>query len=288
MIHTISRILCQPRVCGGLQDSTTITSQHSLVDGGANINITNNISNLTNVHAITPFQISVAVNKDSNVSSYCTHYGILPLSRDDGRIFNVKCYYCPDAVETIISPAAVLVSSTVFCQWTQLGFKDSSLPGYLKFSNATNNVSMTISLICRNGLYYCHTNAYVHDIAPIRPKAHKLYSGERPTPTTKSRQTESELWLLRFGSPCESQLTYLPSCVTGLPTKFEWHPFRYIDFKEQAYARKQPVNKSAERLPECGSEFYMDFGFISASTSAYNQPNKQTDRVVLSYDGYSA
>ena len=108
VIHTISFILCQPRVCGGLQVSTTITSQHSLVDGGANINITNNISNLTNVHAITPFQISVAVNKDSNVSSYCTHYGMLPLSRDNGKIVNVKCYYCPDAVETIISPAAVL------------------------------------------------------------------------------------------------------------------------------------------------------------------------------------
>jgi hypothetical protein len=32
----------------------------------------------------------------------------------------------------------------------------------------------------------------------------------------------------------------------------------------------------------------MDFGFISASTSDYKQPNKQTDRVVLSYEGYSA
>ena len=97
-----------------LHDSTTITSQHRLVDGGANINITDDISNLTDVRAITPFQISVAVNKCNNVSSYCTHYGMLPLSRDDGQIFNVKCYYCPDVVETIISPTAVLASSTVF------------------------------------------------------------------------------------------------------------------------------------------------------------------------------
>ncbi len=147
---------------------------------------------------------------------------------------------------------------------------------------------MTISLICRNRLYYCQTNTYVHDIAPLQPKAQKLYTGERPTPTTKARQTESELWLLCFGSPCKSQLTSLPSCVTGLPTKFKWHPFRYIDFKEQAYARKQPVNKSAERLPESGSEFYMDFGFMRALTSDYKRPNKKTDRVVLSYDGYSA
>jgi len=247
------------------------------VDGGANINITNDISILTDVQHTTPFQILVAVNKGANVSSYCTHYGMLPLSRDDGQILNVKCYYCPDAVETIISPTAVLASSTVFCKWTQHRFKDPSIPGYLKFSNATNNVSMTISLICKNGLYYCQTTAYVQDSTPLRPKVQKLYSRERPTPTTKARQTESELWLFWFGSPCESQLHHLPTCVTGTPTKFEWHPFRYIDFKEQAYARKQPVNKTSERLPECGREYYMDFGFMRASTADYKKPNKQTD-----------
>ena len=213
---------------------------------------------------------------------------MLPLTRDDGHSLHVNCYYCADAVETIISPTAVLASSTVFCQWTQIGYKDPTLPGSLKFSNATNNVSMTISLTCRNGLYYCQTDTYAQDITPVRTKTYKLYTGERPKPTTKARQIESELWLLRFGSPCESQLNTLPLRVTGLPSKFEWHPFRYIDFKEQAYARKQPVNKFAKRLPQCGSEFYMDFGFMRSSTSDYKKPNKQTDRVVLSYDGYSA
>jgi hypothetical protein len=32
----------------------------------------------------------------------------------------------------------------------------------------------------------------------------------------------------------------------------------------------------------------MDFGFMRSSTSDYKKPNKQTDRVVLSFDGYSA
>jgi hypothetical protein len=32
----------------------------------------------------------------------------------------------------------------------------------------------------------------------------------------------------------------------------------------------------------------MDFGFIQSSTDDYKHPNKQTDRVVLSYDGHSA
>jgi hypothetical protein len=32
----------------------------------------------------------------------------------------------------------------------------------------------------------------------------------------------------------------------------------------------------------------MDFGFIRSSTEDYKCPNKSTDRVVISYDGYSA
>jgi hypothetical protein len=148
---------------------------------------------------------------------------------------------------------------------------------------------MTISLTCRNGLYYCHTDTYAPDHTPTRTKLNKVYSGDpRPTPTTKARQTKFELWLLRFGSPCKSQLRNLPSCETGTPPKFKWHPFRFVDFKEQAYTRKQPVSKLAECLPKCGTEFYMDFGFMLASTSDYKRPNKDTDRVVLSYDGYSA
>ena len=32
----------------------------------------------------------------------------------------------------------------------------------------------------------------------------------------------------------------------------------------------------------------MDFGFIRSSTEDYTRPNKATDRVIISYDGYSS
>ncbi len=32
----------------------------------------------------------------------------------------------------------------------------------------------------------------------------------------------------------------------------------------------------------------MDFGYMQASTSNYTQPNKATDRVIYSWDGYSS
>jgi hypothetical protein len=51
---------------------------------------------------------------------------------------------------------------------------------------------------------------------------------------------------------------------------------------------KQPANKSAERIEECGAKFVMDFGVMRFSTDDYAQPNKLNDRIVLSYDGYSS
>jgi hypothetical protein len=73
-----------------------------------------------------------------------------------------------------------------------------------------------------------------------------------------------------------------------MPTNLACHPFHYADYKEQARIRKQPATKYADRLEECGAEFYMDFGFMRSSTSDYAKPNKLTNRIVLSYDGYSS
>jgi hypothetical protein len=59
-------------------------------------------------------------------------------------------------------------------------------------------------------------------------------------------------------------------------------------FKEQAYIRWQPAQKTAERIPGCASEFFMDFGFLRASTDDYKCPNKILDRIVHLYNGYCA
>jgi hypothetical protein len=55
---------------------------------------------------------------------------------------------------------------------------------------------MTISLTCRNGLYYCQTDTYIQGTTPTQPYINKLYIGDCPKPTTKAKQIESELWLL--------------------------------------------------------------------------------------------
>ena len=85
-----------------------------------------------------------------------------------------------------------------------------------------------------------------------------------------------------------TQLDVLPQNTTGLPTTLDYHPFRFIDFKEQARIRKQAAQCSAVQAHERQRRFYMDFGFMRASALDYSRRDKAKDRVVFSYDGYSS
>jgi hypothetical protein len=81
-------------------------------------------------------------------------------------------------------------------------------------------------------------------------------------PTSKARQVESEVWMLRFGSPGKHQLDILPSNVIGMPAVFKYHPFCSINFKKQAYIRKQAAQCAANHIPTCGAAFFMDYAFM--------------------------
>ena len=110
----------------------------------------------------------------------------------------------------------------------------------------------------------------------------------RFAPTSKSKQVESEVWLLRLGSPGVHQLDVLPGNVTGIPSVFEYHPFRFIYFKEQAGTSKQAAQHLALRATECKRQFYMDYSFICSSTSDYSRPQEGRGRVVRSYNGFTS
>ena len=181
-------------------------------------------------------------------------------------------------VETIISPAAVLASSDVFYYWTQEGCKDPSVPGRIKFTSHDGLLSMHFDLHQHDGLYYCSMDVFTVDQDPVRVQCHRTLAPSPPAiqrpspkfiPTSKARQIESEVWMLRFGSPGEHQLDVLPHHVIGTPPVFEYYPFRSINFKEQAYIRKQAAQRTAERIPMCGAELFMGFAFMRSSTEDY-------------------
>jgi hypothetical protein len=101
---------------------STAASPGRLIDGGANICITGDIDSLFDVVEIPPLPIFVAVEGDLSINNCCTACSWTPLQLDDGSIYWQVCYYCKNAVETVISPQAIVDSSDVFQSWHQTGY----------------------------------------------------------------------------------------------------------------------------------------------------------------------
>ena len=139
-MDNVTRVITNPRVCGlngdarpRVQRVSTGMGQRfsSMVDGGANICLTGTLSLLVDTISIPPMPISVAVEgAGASIADCCTKCGLLPLQLTDGGVYFQPCYYCENAVETIISPQAILDASDTFVEWSQTGYKDDS-PGTL-------------------------------------------------------------------------------------------------------------------------------------------------------------
>ena len=60
-------------------------------------------------------------------------------------------------------------------------------------------------------------------------------------PTSKAKVLESETWALQMGGCNKTQLKVSSQHVVGIPQDLEFHPFQFIDFKEQARVCQQPA-----------------------------------------------
>ncbi len=119
MTNSVGRITVRPWVFGVQSDSmSTIRIKrrsHSLMDGGANICLTGDLSILVGVVDIPPMPITVATTgSNPTLDDSCTKRGFLPLTLPDGSIYWQLCFFCTNAAETIISPQAILASSDVY------------------------------------------------------------------------------------------------------------------------------------------------------------------------------
>jgi hypothetical protein len=273
-----------------------------MADTGANCSMTANWKALQNVKQLEKsIFVGVAVTDDGNIrqTADCTHIGDYPIECDDGSVIFTRCFYNSNASDTIISPQAIIDASADFHTWEQIG-RRMGQPGQLRFIG--NGGAKTITLQQNNGLYFCNsqvfevqdeTEAWCKSLDPdLDVKVNQCQvnrSSRKPwTPTSKAKILESETWYLRLGGCSEQQLAELPKHAKGLPEKFEWHPFRFVDFREFARVHKQPVGRDPSRVSRRAVRFYFDFGFMRASNADYTKPSLNSDRVVESFDGYTS
>jgi hypothetical protein len=271
-----------------------------MADTGANCSMTANWNALRNVQKLdNPIIVGVAVLDDGSMrqTAECTHIGDYPIECDDGTVVLTKCFYNPNASDTIISPQAIIDASLESHTWEQVG-RRMGQPGQLRFIGQQS--SKTITLHQNNGLYFCNSKVFdvlddnenetLHTVnqCQVNKNTRKPWKTTQYTPASKAKILESETWCLRLGGCSEQQLAELPKHVDGLPQKFEWHPFRFVDFREYARVHKQPVGRDPSRVSRKAARFYFDFGFMRASTSDFAKPSVETDRVVESFDGYNS
>jgi hypothetical protein len=124
--------------------------------------------------------------------------------------------------------------------------------------------------------------------APARVSAGRRVSHQQPRPVSPKDYLLAELWEAFLGHCEEWQLQVIPQHATGLPTSFQAHPMRYIDHKVQACIRKRCSCKTASKATKPRQCFYVNFGFMQASTSNYSKPNPEIDRIVTSVDGFTS
>jgi hypothetical protein len=84
------------------------------------------------------------------------------------------------------------------------------------------------------------------------------------------------------------QLSQLPHHVDGTPPVFSTHLFWFINQKEQGHIHKQPVGSSPIKAPLPCMRFFINFGFMQASSSDYCHPQPGVDRVVECFEGFNA
>jgi hypothetical protein len=279
----------------------------------------NNLDILVNVRPIQPFHINMAAI-DKNSSSICTHCGDFPLPMLDGSVFYTPMYYNPSASECLLSPDSICSTSKgVFPRWIQTGNTTGNV-GSIQFLHPDDTVGISLSLQRKEGLYYtcAHTVAvtsaysahrsHIQDDTDAQPQscdAPTTLPPPRtpplsiPTPKTvdstglslrQRQQLEFDLWQARLGHCNEWQLQVLPQAVDGTPDKFYPHPFASYDWYNSARIRKQPAPKGRHpsRAKAKQQRFFMDFGFLRASTSDYTRPDPKRDRVITSFDGYNS
>jgi hypothetical protein len=183
----------------------------------------------------------------------------------------ILMHYCPDLVETIVSPQhACLTTHSPFDGWSLIAC--SPQQAFLQFHIRDLPDTATAPLLTHHELYFLSPASDLCPSASIRSVL------------------SAELWHQRLGHPGLTQLDAIAKHSTGVPSQLvsSAHPFWHCQICSDANPKRSPMGptlSTCELLP--ATRFHIDFGFMRASSEKY-RPQKGAPRVVTSVDGFNA
>jgi hypothetical protein len=129
--------------------------------------MTNNPNLLVDVRPCAPFTMSLATsNEGQSHMNVCKRCGLLPLHLVDRTTHYQTCFINPYALETFISPQAIINSSGgSFDKWQMEGYSQGR-PGILLMYSPLGLLKMSIKLCQQDGLYYSMTDRFTVDTNP--------------------------------------------------------------------------------------------------------------------------
>jgi hypothetical protein len=184
---------------------------------------------------------------------------------------HILMHYCPDLVETTVSPQHVcLPNHSPFDGWSLIA--RSPQQALLQFHIRDSPATVTAPLLTHNELYFLTPASDIRPSASIRSVL------------------SAELWHQRLGHPGLTQFDAIAKCSTGVPSQLvsSAHPFWHCQICLDANPKLSPMGPA---LSTCellsATRFHIDFGFMRASSKKY-RPQKGAPRVVTSVDGFNA
>ncbi len=158
------------------------------------MSLTNDAAKLINFRYIKKHAIAGVA--DGAPALHAIGIGYLPWKSDQGDTILIKCYYSPQAAETVISPNDVVINHiTDYSGWTQYSNVDEGT-GHIAFHHRDSTKETIFQLESHNGLWYNHAVGFA-DV----PTCHIATNTEdNPTSTIRYMSKAAEFALLHCRS----------------------------------------------------------------------------------------
>ena len=264
----------------GIYRIQIVSAQH---DGGANRSVTSSKDILVHYEPIDDYAINGV--KDGEPAIVCIGKGYLPWRANTGEIILIRCFYCPNASGTIISPSDV---NSQYIQrysgWTMETNYDSKMGNFrLLARDGINHLDFTS---------YSENNLWFHYLDQVTNTEYEAIGNKTSAVVrTLSNGAAYELWHNRLGHPGENIMSQIHKHVKGIqPLKknkfYSCSACMSAKFKKTHIGKTRKYEKEPTIIDpniQAGQHLHADFGFVRGSDWSKQDSD---GKLVTSRDGY--